>query len=101
MRELPKIVTVQQEFPRPKVPSIEEAVLEQFESRSEALPDLSGKRIAVAVGSRGISNIAPIVKSVVAALKKKGAQPFIVPAMGSHGGGTPEGQQKILENYGV
>ncbi|MGW8181200.1 MAG: hypothetical protein ACWGQW_20915, partial [bacterium] len=52
-------------------------------------------------GSRGISNIAPVVKSVVRALKLKGAQPFIVPAMGSHGGGTPEGQQRILEGYGV
>ena len=101
MRELPRIVSVEQEFPRPKLESVEQAVLEQFESHASQIPDLGGKRIAVAVGSRGISNIAAIVGSVVTALRSSGAQPFIVPAMGSHGGGTPEGQKKILENYGV
>lgn len=101
MRELPRIVNVEQEFPRPQVQSIENTVLDEFETHAGSLPDLSGKKVAVAVGSRGILNIGTIVKSAVEALQRRGAQPFIVPAMGSHGGGTPQGQQKILANYGV
>lgn len=101
MKELPEIVTVKQEFPRPRVASLEQEVLAQFELQSHSLPELNGKKIAVAVGSRGIANIALIAKFVVAALKNRGAEPFIIPAMGSHGGGTPAGQQRILEGYGV
>ena len=60
-----------------------------------------GSRIAIAVGSRGIRNIAIIVKEVVLFIKDHGAIPFIVPAMGSHGGATAEGQEAILEGYGI
>jgi hypothetical protein len=62
---------------------------------------LRGKRIAVAVGSRGIARLAETVAGVCAWLREQGAQPFIFPAMGSHGGGTAEGQRKILADYGV
>ena len=62
---------------------------------------LLGKRIAISVGSRGISDLAKVVRSVCAWLHDSGAQPFIFPGMGSHGGGTAEGQVKILEEYGV
>lgn len=58
-------------------------------------------RIAVAVGSRGISNLQAIVASVLELLRAAGAQPFIVPAMGSHGGATPEGQKELLSEYGI
>jgi hypothetical protein len=60
-----------------------------------------GMCIAVTVGSRGISNIALIVKTVAGVLKSFGAKPFIVPAMGSHGGATAEGQKMVLKTYGV
>lgn len=60
-----------------------------------------GARIAVAVGSRGITNLRPIVAGVVENLKAAGAQPFIIPAMGSHGGATPEGQRDILSYYDI
>jgi len=60
-----------------------------------------GARIAVAVGSRGIANIATIVQTAVTTLRRYGAEPFIVPAMGSHGGATPEGQRSLLESLGV
>ncbi len=60
-----------------------------------------GHRVAVSVGSRGISHIAGIVKAVVHALHDLRAQPFIVPAMGSHGGGTAEGQARVLETLGI
>ncbi len=60
-----------------------------------------GDRIAVAVGSRGITNLQKIVSSTVRALTDAGARPFIVPAMGSHGGATPEGQGHVLSEYGI
>lgn len=94
-------------------------ILERTEPSLAGLPDLSrsiresvsglgvepeklrGKRLAVAVGSRGIASLQEIVGAVCGWLKAQGAQPFIFPAMGSHGGGTAEGQCKILEGYGV
>jgi hypothetical protein len=62
---------------------------------------LHGRRIAVAVGSRGIASLPEIVRAVCDWLKAQGARPFIFPAMGSHGGATAEGQRKILEDYGI
>ncbi|MDR1731531.1 MAG: nickel-dependent lactate racemase [Synergistaceae bacterium] len=58
-------------------------------------------RIAVAAGSRGINNIAVIVKAVVDGLVSFGARPFVIPAMGSHGGATAEGQKEMLAGYGI
>ena len=60
-----------------------------------------GSKIAIAVGSRGIANIDTIVKEVVDAVKRAGGTPFIIPAMGSHGGATAEGQRAILAGYGI
>jgi hypothetical protein len=60
-----------------------------------------GDRIAVAVGSRGITNLQTIVSSTLGELRAAGARPFIVPAMGSHGGATPEGQGHVLSGYGI
>ncbi len=60
-----------------------------------------GARIGVAVGSRGISQLRPIVATVLELLKAAGAEPFLLPAMGSHGGATPAGQREILAEYGL
>lgn len=60
-----------------------------------------GMRVAVAVGSRGISCYKEVVQAVVETLKSLGAEPFLVPAMGSHGGGTAEGQHAVLVGYGM
>ena len=62
---------------------------------------LRNRRIAVSAGSRGIASLAKIVRGVCAWLRTQGAEPFVFPAMGTHGGGTAEGQSKILEDYGV
>ena len=61
----------------------------------------SGMRIAVAVGSRGINQIDVVTKAVIDQLRMYGAEPFIVPAMGSHGGATSEGQAQVLAGYGI
>src|SRR5689334_24271880 len=72
----------------------------------EALAALDGRirpgaRIAVGVGSRGLDNLALLVKELCAFLKERGAIPFVVPAMGSHGGATGGGQREVLSLYGV
>jgi hypothetical protein len=60
-----------------------------------------GQRVAVAVGSRGIGRLQDIVAELVAGLRQVGAEPFIVPAMGSHGGATAEGQRQVLAHLGI
>src|ERR1041385_86208 len=97
--DLPRMFAVRQLFP--PSPSLDlPAVVPQEFARAK-LPLQPGARIAVAVGSRGISNLLPVVEAVIEQLKLAGAQPFIVPAMGSHGGATPEGQKQLLAEYGI
>lgn len=76
-------------------------VRERIESQFGFLPDLSGKKIAVTAGSRGIADLVTILTSTVALLMERGASVIIVPAMGSHGGATAEGQLEVLESYGI
>lgn len=98
---LPKLVKVRQEFPRPRVENVGEELRKEL--CKEEITGLvePGMRVAVTAGSRGISNIDLILRSLVEALKEAGAEPFIVPAMGSHGGATAEGQAAVLEGLGI
>ncbi len=98
---LPKMFEVGQTYPasKPLDPSVE--ISRQFAAtglRDQVTP---GMRIAVGVGSRGITNLKEIVKATLAVLTEAGAKPFIIPAMGSHGGATPAGQIEMLAGYGV
>ena len=86
---------------RPALADPEAAVAAQLAALGLPAEKLHGRRIAVAVGSRGIANLQEIVRGVCGWLKAQGARPFIFPAMGSHGGGTAEGQREILADYGV
>ena len=100
-RPLPKMYRVRQSFNKEHLEDIEGTVAREFakaEIRSQVKP---GMRVALAVGSRGIRNLSRIVKCVVDQLLALGAEPFIVAAMGSHGGGTLEGQLEILHTYGI
>ncbi|HEX4208094.1 MAG TPA: lactate racemase domain-containing protein [Ktedonobacteraceae bacterium] len=97
----PDLVVLRQRFPRPRVADVPAEVARVIEQADVARNLQPGSRIAIAVGSRGIADIAPIVRSLVATLRRYGAEPFIVPAMVSHGGATPEGQQAVLESLGV
>ncbi len=100
MGQFPRVALVEQKFPRPKVDSIEDTVESQFREKITD-GDWHGKKIAVATGSRGVANIARTVRETIQVLKQLGAEPFIIPAMGSHGGATAEGQSKILKDYGI
>lgn len=98
--QFPRMLDVRQEFPRSAAPAIDQVVKNQFDNKNLD-SKIAGKRIAVGVGSRGISNLRTIVAAVVNELRRRGATPFIIPAMGSHGGATPEGQAHVLEGYGI
>ncbi|MBI4591131.1 MAG: [Fe-S]-binding protein [Candidatus Rokubacteria bacterium] len=95
----PRMVRVRQTFPRPRVEDIPAAVHQALSAVS--LPIKRGDRVAVGAGSRGIASIATIVRATVDHLKVLGARPFVFPAMGSHGGATPEGQLSVLAHYGI
>src|SRR5512132_368130 len=96
---LPRMIRVRQTFPRPRVADIPRAVAERL--AAAGLPIKRGDTVAVGAGSRGIANIDVIVGAAVHYLLDLGARPFVFPAMGSHGGGTPEGQLSVLEHYGI
>ncbi|HET7479965.1 MAG TPA: lactate racemase domain-containing protein [Rubrobacteraceae bacterium] len=99
--EFPKVVKVRRKFPRPRVEDVEETVREQLAREEIAGTIRPGMSVALTAGSRGIAEIDGILRSLVEGLKELGAEPFIVPAMGSHGGATAEGQVEILESLGV
>ncbi len=97
----PAMVRIKQHFNTSSIQDIPEAVrseISKIKPRDNIAP---GDSVAITAGSRGIANIATILAEVVSELKKIDAKPFIVPAMGSHGGATSEGQIKILEHYGI
>ncbi len=82
-----------------KLPDVAAKLSQEFTSIAPRIKP--GMRIAIATGSRGIKNIALIVKVLVAEIRKRGADAFIVPAMGSHGGATAEGQRAVLLHYDI
>lgn len=95
------MIPVHQKFETKKLVDINNAVNQEMDKAQVKRVIRPGQRIAVAVGSRGIANLAVIVKSVIVKLKLLGVNPFIVPAMGSHGGATGSGQINVLTSYGV
>lgn len=96
---LPSMFKVRQRFRAEKLVDIPDTLRAELANCGVTIK--SGAHIAIAVGSRGITNLPLIVREVVAWVRTQGGEPFIVPAMGSHGGATPEGQQKILEGFGL
>ena len=96
---IPEVVTVRQSLPRPRLAP---GQLEETLSPA-ALGRLvrRGESIAIAVGSRGVANQPAVVARLVASLRQAGAEPFVVPAMGSHGGATGDGQAELLAGMGV
>lgn len=97
----PPLARVRQSIPQPRVrdvPATVRSVIRSSRLRERVRP---GGTIAVGIGSRGIHGIDVIARSIVDALKEMEYQPFIVAAMGSHGGATAEGQRELLAGYGV
>jgi hypothetical protein len=101
MSTFPNMFRVHQSFERPLVKDIPGEVEQQLASLQLDERVRPGQRVAITAGSRGIANIHLIIRAIVEHVKSLGGQPFIVPAMGSHGGGTAEGQCELLAGYGV
>jgi hypothetical protein len=99
--KFPRFVAVEQAFPDRAIQNIPEHIRKELNGSDFAARVPKGARIAIGVGSRGISNISTIVKSVVEFWKSQGADPFIIPAMGSHGAASAEGQTDVLAHYGI
>ena len=97
---LPKMYRVRQHFPEEHILDVRSAVRSEME-RLFAGRCLAGQSIAVTAGSRGISHSCEIMEEIIGFFKKQGAFPFVVPSMGSHGGGTPEGQLEMLAHLGL
>ncbi|MBU8878290.1 nickel-dependent lactate racemase [Bacillus sp. FJAT-29790] len=97
----PKFAKIRQKFQVNSLENIPATITDQFQHVNADEKIKPGMEIAITVGSRGIANIPLIVKSVADEIKKRGAIPFIIPAMGSHGGATAEGQIEVLEGLGV
>jgi hypothetical protein len=97
----PRMMLIRQHFDAPTLQDISGAIRQELAKLPLSDRIRPGDSVAITVGSRGIANMALIIKILVEELKTHGANPFIVPAMGSHGGGTAEGQRAIVEAYGV
>jgi hypothetical protein len=97
----PQVFRVRQRFVAPKVDDVAAEVLAQLARLDLGRRIQPGQTVAITAGSRGIANLSLILRSAVEHLKCLGARPFIVPAMGSHGGGTAEGQQQVIASYGI
>lgn len=100
-RPLPKLYRVRQQFDDHQLEDVSGTVRAQLARLEVSSLVKQGARVAVAVGSRGIRDLYTVVEQVIASLKELGAQPFVVSAMGSHGGGTEEGQREVLAGYGI
>jgi hypothetical protein len=99
--QFPKMLEMEQSYPPSPKLDFSNIIKEQFAAQGLREKVTPGMRIALGVGSRGITNLKEIVKAAVDVLIEAGARPFIVPAMGSHGGATAEGQIQVLAEYGV
>ncbi len=98
---LPLMHRIRQRFEQPKLDDPEAVVVDQLQRLNLAGHVKPGQTVALTVGSRGIRNIHNIARGVVTHLKSLGLKPYIVPAMGTHGGATAEGQREVIEGYGV
>lgn len=96
-----KIRKIKQVFCQDKIPNVSEYIHQEFNNSDLKCHIKPGNRIGITVGSRGISEIHNIIKQIIIELKNNQVKPFILTAMGSHGGASSQGQRKILNSYGI
>lgn len=98
---LPRMVKIRQKYDPYQIEDVPGHLRQELERKIKDKGSLAGKEIAITAGSRGIPFYPEIMKTLVDSLKEWGAKPFIVPSMGSHAGGTAEGQVEMLATYGI
>jgi hypothetical protein len=97
---LPRLVAIETTFDRPVLADVAQSFREKLRASRVLEMIRPGMKLAVGAGSRGITNLPLVTRLLIEELKQAGAQPFIFPAMGSHGGANPEGQRAVLERMG-
>jgi Lactate racemase N-terminal domain len=97
----PNMYRIRQRFEGPAVADIPATVQAELARAGVASVIKPGQTVALTAGSRGVANIATIIKAAADYLQTIGAKPFVIPAMGSHGGGTADGQLDVLHHYGI
>lgn len=98
---LPKMIRVKQKYADDKIEDLEAWIDNQMEKNIQDKDSYKGKRICITAGSRGIPDLDKMILTVIKNLKAWGAEPFIIPSMGSHGGACVEGQLEMLEGYQI
>jgi len=101
MSSYPLMFRLRQRWDVPHVDDVAAEVHAQLKRLDLAGKVKPGQSVAISAGSRGVANVHRIVRSIVEHFRRLGARPFVVPAMGSHGGGTAEGQRQVVESYGI
>ena len=99
--ELPNVYYIEQTFPRPQVTDIPDATNDALRTLRLDQKIRIGQKIGITVGSRGIQNLLPILRTTVDFVRELGCEPFLLAAMGSHGGGTEHGQKEVLDSLGI
>ena len=99
--QFPRLLPVRQHFPDRAVSDVAAETTRQLAASGFAARLKPGARVALGVGSRGIANLATIVRAGADYWRSQGFQPFIFPAMGSHGAATAEGQAAVLAHFGI
>jgi hypothetical protein len=97
----PSMLRIRQEFETHPIRDVPDAVRRELRGLGLAEDIGAGQTVAITAGSRGIANIGTILRTIAEELRSYGAEPFIIPAMGSHGGATAEGQLGVLESFGI
>ena len=98
---LPRTLRIRQRFDDDYIADVEAETLERLRASGQLARIRPGQKVAITVGSRGVDRIDQITRATVRAIKEAGGEPFIVPAMGSHGGATAQGQVEVLAHLGV
>ena len=97
----PRMFRLRQVFDAPRVDDVPGAVRSEIQKMKPAGKIKVGQSVAITGGSRGVANIDVVIREIASEMKALGAHPYVVPAMGSHGGGTAEGQAGVLASYGI
>ncbi len=99
--DIPEVIQLEQSYDQPEIVDIRRELSSKISQYNLCAKIKPGDRIAITAGSRGIKDMTTIIEQLVKEVKRCGGNPFIIPAMGSHGGGTAEGQRKILTSLGI
>ncbi len=97
----PKLIKIRQSFPRPQVQNLAETMGQEIQKILTHAHIGAGQKVGLTVGSRGIQNITTMLKAAIDTVRAAGAQPYLLSAMGSHGGGTEHGQKEMLTSLGI